>query len=312
MDRKSQAQAAYEWKFEKIRDRKDRLTLRYATFKQAAKETKKAIIFSPGRSEYIEKYQSLINDLWIPEDCAFIVADHRGQGASGAARGHVESYEDYASDLSLVIENSIGTQTPYVIIGHSMGALIALYGTMSHAIRPIGLALSSPLLALPERPVPGGLQSKICSLLCKGGFATTHTGFGLHDKASFASNRLTNDYQRFKIIKNSPYPSPSPTFGWVTQTYKATMFVRNTKNISEYNVPTLLMTAGNETVVNPAGFKDWRIKVSRYSSAKLTYHNIPGAKHELFFEAPQFYNKTIQWTNQWLKELLLPTGHSLP
>jgi alpha-beta hydrolase superfamily lysophospholipase len=73
--------------------------------------------------------------------------DLRGHGLSGGRRVFVGRWDDYLDDLEIVILHLRATSLPLVVIGHSMGALIALTYACSGRPRPDLLVLSAPPLA---------------------------------------------------------------------------------------------------------------------------------------------------------------------
>ncbi|MEZ4742362.1 MAG: alpha/beta fold hydrolase [Bdellovibrionota bacterium] len=142
------------WSFSTIRDKNNQLSIRYAVHSAAPKGSiKKYLVFLNGRTEYIEKYSYLPKDFKLPKDFAFLTLDHRGQGASGGARGHIDSYESFIDDAKIVIDNVV-KDTPYIMVCHSMGGLVGLLGHLNQTFSAKKLILSSPLLGLPDKPMP--------------------------------------------------------------------------------------------------------------------------------------------------------------
>src|SRR5690606_39258354 len=109
----------------------------------------------------------------------------------------------------------------YAIMGHSMGCLVALLGTLQGAFTPQRMVLSSPLLRLQPYPFPLQITTPLSNFLTSIGFGKTSTGGGSYHKQNFATNMLTHDIHMFEVIKNSPYTIPSASFGWVHATIRA-------------------------------------------------------------------------------------------
>ena len=75
--------------------------------------------------------------------------DHRGQGASGGRRGHVDRWSEYHDDLGerlATMRAGAGTQ-PIVLYGHSMGGLIVAGYLLSDRSMPDLAVLTAPGLA---------------------------------------------------------------------------------------------------------------------------------------------------------------------
>ena len=85
--------------------------------------------------------------------------DQRGHGQSGGARADVARFGDFVDDLGVVLAHVRGESDgrPVVLLGHSMGGLVAAaYVVEKGADGLAGLALSSP--ALHTFPVPALLE----------------------------------------------------------------------------------------------------------------------------------------------------------
>lgn len=72
--------------------------------------------------------------------------DLRGFGASGGRRAFVRSWDDYLDDLVDDVAAARTVAAPVVLLGHSMGALVALAYALSGRPAPDRLVLSAPPL----------------------------------------------------------------------------------------------------------------------------------------------------------------------
>jgi alpha-beta hydrolase superfamily lysophospholipase len=293
------------WNIKFARDKEDSLDLRYGVWPNENKHDR-YVIFLNGRTEWIEKYHYLPADLGLPTDVGFATMDHRGQGASGGARATIDHYDSFASDTAAVIEQIVHGR-PYVVMGHSMGGLIALYATMSGAIKPESLVLLSPLLRLPQHPLPNPVARSVSKLFSSIKFGSVSTGAGSHTKGiPFETNKLTHHSELYEAMRQTPYPLPGATFSWVNQTFAACDYVFNSQNLASLTTPTLLMAGSKEDVVDPQGFRDWVQLASKGSQAKIKYRMINGAKHELLSEIDQYYQPTLVGLREWFKDFLSP------
>ena len=287
--------------FSTIRDHSDSLDLRYASAPESNEAISRYVVFLNGRTEWIEKYAYLVNDLNLDGRTGFLTMDHRGQGKSGGARAYVDSYDSYARDCAAVISHVVGNK-PFTLIGHSMGCLIALYATLKGHVSPNGLILCSPLLGLPNWPVPRFFakpSSKILNLVKLG---SMHSGAGNHANEKFEANQLTHDVDKFEIIRKSPFPVPSATFGWVNATFEAINQVFLPENLKKLHVPVLIIIGSKETVVDPNAFQAWIQAATKESKSEIEYLIVPNGKHELLSEVPQYYAKALTGINGFLKK----------
>jgi lysophospholipase len=277
------------------RDASDSLDLRYA---KPDTECDRYLVFLNGRTEWIEKYDYLPQDLGLDSSVGFVTMDHRGQGGSGGARSYVHSYDDYADDCARVIEAAVGNK-PYSVLAHSMGSLIALYATMRSKIKPERLVLCSPLFGLPDKPVPGPLAKPIAGIMRMVKLGTIGTGAGNHTRRSFAKNHLTHDYARYRRMQATPYPIGSATFGWVRATFEATDYIFARENLGRFRTPTLVMAGGAEEVVKPDAIAKW-IQSASDAGCEVSLRWIPEARHELLSELEQYYGPARQEIRKFL------------
>ena len=288
-------------KIDTVRDQSDSLDLRYSVTPSSAEAVSKYVVFLNGRTEWLEKYAYLPKDLGLDDRTGFLTMDHRGQGASGGARAFVDSSESYGRDSAAVINKVVGNK-PYIIVAHSMGCLIALYATLKGLINPTGLVLCSPLLGLPNWPVPRILAKPTSQLLSSINLGSMHSGAGNHASHKFELNQLTHDFDKFQAIKNSPYPLASATFGWANATFLAISEVFKPENLKKLNIPVQVIVGTNETVVDPHAFQEWIKLASQHASGEIEFVAVPGGKHELLSEIPQYYDKALTAIKGFLRK----------
>lgn len=287
------------WKYFETRSLHDGLKLRYAVYSRCG-NPQRYVLISPGRTEYIEKYEDLAEDLHLPSDCGFLIWDHRGQGGSDGARADIDSYETYAKDAASVAE--VISDKPYALIGHSMGGLIALYSTLTGRLTPRALVLSSPLLLLPNTPLNRSVVQMISFIACMASFGAIHAGKSNPDRETFENNLLTHSPEGFAKIQNLQYRIPYPTFRWVNATFKACRLIHSREYIAKLNIPVKIIGGGNERIVDSGGFEKWRKEAARISTQPVQLEMIPEAYHELLNELPIYRDKAVGMTVSWMDE----------
>lgn len=290
-------------KINTIRDQQAILDLRYGTWTPGTDRPKSYVVFANGRTEWIEKYAYLPESFGLSLDQGFVTWDHRGQGASGGARAHVEDYSRFAADAALIIDATTHGQ-PYIMVTHSMGGLIALVAIMSGLIKPKALVMCSPLLGLPNNPIPRVFARPAAKLLRTLGLGPVSSGAGTFETAPFANNILTNSPEMFARIKASPYKVPGPTFGWVDATFRAIDFCFDPDNLRSFMVPTIVMYGEDERVVDPDAFGRWVKVANEYAQTKIEIMSVPGARHELFSEVDLYYRQAVEVVQSWMQNHL--------
>lgn len=287
----------------KIRDDQDVLDLRYGVYFRGPGTPKKYVFFSNGRSEWLEKYAYLALDLQLDQDTALVMWDHRGQGASGGTPAWIDNYDTYARDTARIVA-ATAQDKPYMFMAHSMGGLIALYSTLTGKISPQAMVLGSPLLGLPNSPVPRPLAKPLSLLLTQMGLGAVSSGAGTFTNRPFESNDLTQSRVLYERIQRSPFKIPGATFEWVSATFKAIDVIFDSTNLAKLTCPTLILGGTAETVVDQAAFGQWVKKAQELVPTPVQLTMLPDARHEIFSEVPQIYQAALREATSWMKAYL--------
>ena len=285
-------------KFKTLKSDIDQAQIRYMTA-GLDKRPEHNLVFVHGRAEWLEKYEFLFEELCKSRNWGFLAMDLRGQGASGGKAAHVDSYHHFASDVAQIIEQEIEGQS-YSILSHSTGGLISLFGIMQSYLKPEKLILSSPLLGMPQKPIPRVIGGPFARKMCELGFAKSATAFGRHETIPFIFNKLTTDQKKYKIIQNNPYKIPGPTFGWIKASFEATEYVFHDSAIGKVECPTLVLVGSREDVVDSKAIVKWVNVARKICDQDIELVRIADAKHELLFERDECYNKVIEQINEFI------------
>lgn len=288
-----------------VRDRDNTLDLRVAVQQPDDGEVERWVVLCNGRTEWIEKYAHIPQDLKLSRSTGFLTWDHRGQGGSGGARAWIDDYGTYSRDFAQVIQSKTQGK-PFNLICHSMGGLIALHAILNDYVKPRCLVLCSPLLGLPRRPFPPNVSYKVSCIMNALGMGHVVSGGGSHSKPSFADNVLTHSAERFEMIQNTPFPLSSATFGWVKASYEATQFIHDPAMLKKLNVPTLILSGTAEAVVDMSVVQPWVQLARTHAPAPIELHWIQEARHELLFESKPYYERTTAIIQEWFKKIGCP------
>jgi alpha-beta hydrolase superfamily lysophospholipase len=115
-------------------------------------ELRTLVVVSHGLGEHSGRYQGLAERL-VAAGCAVYAVDHRAHGRSGgAAPANIDRFDYAVTDLGTFIGRAQREHpgVPTVLLGHSMGGLVALECALRNPRVLIGLALSAPALAAGE------------------------------------------------------------------------------------------------------------------------------------------------------------------
>lgn len=104
-------------------------------------------VLSHGYGEHVGRYE------WVAARCneadaAVYAADHLGHGRSEGQRALISDFEPVVDDLHRVVQHATSQHpgVPVVLIGHSMGGMIAARFTQLHADSLAATVLSGPVL----------------------------------------------------------------------------------------------------------------------------------------------------------------------
>ncbi|MBO2462607.1 lysophospholipase [Actinomadura sp. LCR2-06] len=104
-------------------------------------------VLAHGYGEHLGRYDH-VADALVRHGATVCGPDHMGHGRSAGERVLIEDFEDVVADLHTVVESARGDHPglPVVLIGHSMGGLIAARYAQVHGDVLTALVLSGPVL----------------------------------------------------------------------------------------------------------------------------------------------------------------------
>lgn len=229
------------------------------------------VLLVHGLGEHAGRYEHVAARL---NDWGFAVRgyDHYGHGESGGARGALSSANRLVDDLGDLVE-STRTRTPdglpLLLLGHSLGGLVAASYAMAHPTTIEGLVLTSPVLAtrtsafqdfllrilpdlVPDLRVGNGLDANFLS----------------HDPEvvrAYKADALVHDRICARLARFIADGGP-----------------RVISHAPRWSVPTLLMYAGRDMLVDPRGSKEFEAAAP---SSMVTTQRFDELYHEILNEA---------------------------
>jgi alpha-beta hydrolase superfamily lysophospholipase len=200
------------------------------------------VLLVHGLGEYAGRYDQVARRL---NEWGFAVRgyDQYGHGESGGVRGGLTSDNRLLDDLSDVLDStraSMEKKTPLILFGHSLGGLVAAR-LVSLRLRPVqGLVLSSPALEL-------GLsrfQKLLLSVLPRIA-PDLRVGNGLDPRL------ISHDPVQVQAYRNDPLIHNRISGRLARFMIEAGIATR--AHAPRWTVPTLLLYAGADRLVNPEG-----------------------------------------------------------
>jgi alpha-beta hydrolase superfamily lysophospholipase len=214
-----------------------------------------------------------------------VAYDHRGHGLSPGPRGGLRRADDLLTDLATVLDATRALDAqPVILLGHSMGGLVAS-AFVARRMRPVaGLVLSSPAL-------DAGLSGANQALL-----AVSHALVpGLAVPNGLDASFISHDPAEVKAYRDDPLVHDRVTPRLVRFIVDEGRHVR--EQAPHWVVPTLLMWAGADRLVNPAGSAEFAARAPR---DMVTSHCFEQHFHELFNEVER--EPVLAMLTHWLEE----------
>lgn len=238
-----------------------------------------AVLIVHGLGEHIGRYEHVAAQL-LRSGPSVAGHDQRGHGTSDGPRGRLHHPDDLLRDLALVIDAvRLTHRGPLVLLGHSMGGLVAarmvaagLEPKPPKWYRPVdALVLSSPALDIGL----SGPKKLLLALL--GRFAPNAAlDNGLDPQWVSRDPAVVAAYEDDPLVHDRVAPK------LVRFLVDAGALVQ--AHAAQWRVPTLLLYAGADRCVVPAGSAAFAAAAPR---DVVTAHAFPALAHELFNEPEQ-------------------------
>lgn len=249
---------------------------------------RRAVLFVHGLGEHGGRYDALA--AWFRQrGYAARCYDQRGHGLSGGARGGLNAPDDLLDDLAVVYRDyTAALSFPPLLLGHSMGGLVAARAVLDRRIAPPALALSSPALRSRESPA----LRRLAKLLAK-----------------LAPNLPLSNGLRLDQLSHDPavpaaYRADGLCHRRVTPRLADFIFTAGAACIADapdLAVPTLLLVTGRDGLVDPAGSRDFA--AGAWAGKALTTRFFDTLYHELFNEAEPARGQVLKQLADWLERL---------
>ncbi|OAK64301.1 alpha/beta hydrolase [Variovorax paradoxus] len=243
------------------------------------------IVVVHGLGEHAGRYHALAECL---HEWGFAVwaHDHHGHGESTGARGGLPSELRLVDDLALVVDDArrLNPGLPLVLLGHSLGGLVAA-SLVARGVRPVdGLVLSSPGLD----PGLSGFQKALLAVLPRIA-PNLRVGNGLDD------NYLSHDTAVVQAYRDDPLTHDR--IGSRLARFLAYEGATVQQRAANWPVPTLLLYAGDDRLVRPSASRAF---AAAAAGGKVEAHCFDTLYHEIFneIEAEPVFAALQRWLNQ--------------
>lgn len=276
----------------------DGLNLRYYHASQGeGKEPKGCIVMLHGYCGFWGKFHEVAHFFWQAGFDVFFL-EQRGHGYSGRQIDdkdmvHVMDYADYIADVKTFMDKIVmpsAGKLPKIIYAHSMGGAIAVLFLEEHPEYFDAAVLSSPMFSIKTGSTPSIAVKLLCAkirllhqenLSFPGG--KRFDGIPSFETSSARSEKRYN-YIFNQRLKDEHYHTYMMSNGWGAASFKAT--ARLLRRASKVKTPVLLLTAGNDALVNMSGHEKFAKRASN-----VQHINYEDSKHEIYNDVDEVREK---------------------
>ena len=237
-----------------------------------------------GYGEHLGRYDQVAADL-VSAGAVVYGADHRGHGLSSGERVLIDDYAGVVEDVHRIITQARTAYRalPLVLIGHSMGGLIASRYAQTHPEELSALVLSGPVL---------GRWSSLERIAAAEEIPDTPIDPSTLSRDPAVGQAYTAD----ELVWHGPFKRP-------TVQALLTEMERGLEAGSVGSLP-LLWVHGSDDRLVP--LRDTEVGISSLMGEDLTARVFPGARHEVFNETNR--DQVLDEVVRFARRFVTPAG----
>ncbi|MFZ0451444.1 MAG: lysophospholipase [Desulfatiglandaceae bacterium] len=268
----------------------DGLKIYYRYFR--TEDERARIVITHGLGEHSGRYGNVVDRL-LPEGLSVWAMDLRGHGKSEGRRGHIQAFDDYMSDLGAMVHHvrkEIPEGMKCLLLGHSMGGLVALDFALKFPDLIDGVIISSPSLGISVKVplfkrVLGSLMSSVLpSLTLKNGLDT---------------DKLSHDPAVAPAYVNDPLVHDKVSARWFTEILLTMEKLMG--SAAGMDVPILLQLAGDDHLTDVSASRQFFEKMVLKDR---TLHVYEGRYHEIYNEREDLRSQPMEDLAAWIEKRL--------
>jgi len=252
-------------------------------------DPKALLLLAHGLAEHSGRYKNLVN-YFVPKGYAIYSFDYRGHGKSEGLRSYVSRFSEYNTDIKTYFEivREEHPQIKIFLIGHSLGATIAVSYALEHQHELNGLILSGATLMASSTvsPLLLAVAGVISAMLPKLGVVT------INESTISRNQSVVDAYVNDTLVYRGKIPAR-------TGAELACMWKTLPGQMANLTLPMLIMHGSADQLANLMGSKLlYELASSEDKTLKL-YDNL---RHEIFNEPEQ--KEIMAEMDHWLKNHL--------
>ncbi len=254
-------------------------------------DARAVVVLVHGLAEHSGRYHHVAARL-VADGHAVHALDHRGHGRSEGTRALVDRMDNVVADLDALVEATITAHpgVPVVMLGHSMGGLVAVRYALEHQQRLTALMLSAPLAALEAASPATRLAAHVLSAL------TPRVGVVRIDSAL-----ISRDPEVVRAYDSDPLVFRGKLAARTVAEIESAVRSLPTR-VAAISSPTLIMYGSADRLCPPAGSL---MLDDRIGAQDRTLQVYDGLYHEIFNEPER--DRVLEDVCAWLRRRLSST-----
>lgn len=248
-----------------------------------------AIVLVHGLGEHVGRYDALATR-FVRAGYAVHGYDQRGHGYAQGPRAQIRRFEQLVDDLALVVSGVRASHpdVPLVLLGHSLGGLVAVRAVQSGAVRPDLLVLSSPSLR-DGMDVPRWVRRLLAALA---------EPFPALPTVRIDPEALSRDPEEVDLYRKDPAGYHGP----IKARMAAEMTEHGRRALDEaerVHAPLLIVHGKNDQLADPGASGELQRKLHERDATLLLYDEGP---HELFHDPlrDRVFDDVLAWLDERL------------
>lgn len=247
------------------------------------------VLLAHGYAEHLGRYDHVAERFGRDQIAVFAI-DHWGHGRSDGIRGFVPDFSVFLDGLDalLAFVKDAHPELPRILVGHSMGGLIATAHLLDHQQEYVGAVLSGP--AVKPAVAPSAATRIIGRLLSR---LAPQTGILQLD---------SNGVSRDASVVAAYLADPLVHTGKMSARLAAEMLDAMTMvqdNAKRITLPLLIVHGSEDSLASPAGAREMFDKLT---STDKTFQDLPGLYHEVFNEPER--RDVLDLVSSWIAHRL--------
>lgn len=236
-------------------------------------EAKGTVVLVHGLAEHTGRYER-VGKLFAESGFNVVAPDLFGFGKSGGERADVNDWADYLDQVGRLVE---AADRPVILVGHSMGGLVATSYALGDRPQPDLLVLSAPAIG-----GGAGWQKALAPVLAR-----------LAPRMTIPNNLKGEQLSRDPEVGEAYFSDPLMVFK-TTARLGNHLFASQAAaahRLDELSMPTLVMHGGSDTIVPPAS----TAVLGELDGVERRLY--PKLRHEILNEpeGPQLVAEIIEW-----------------